>query len=373
MTAAGARRDERFAELLVPACLRLLPGDVAAFALDDAGERAPPPARAAFQEEARPAAGGGCGDAGRLACRALFLALAGPLGGAARAWWGSAPPRAARALERVTRAFVAPELVRRQLRRVQQRGPELGARVAVRWAAREVECEFAVEERPVRLRVALGAAHPLSLPAVAAPPGGAGSPAPATAWLGVYLAHRNGSLLHALRMWMTALHARVDASPQCYVCYCRLHPSTGRLPLVTCRQCRNRFHNECLVSARGPRRRRGRRPPADPLLSAARVVRDRRQVHLPAVPRDLLAPPATGDGRVRSPAPPDPRVRVTTCDFGATVRVPLMTFHFVRRTRRLSDLPIALYDAVLRLLNGPRKKNKKGRPRKKTKRETSKR
>ncbi|XP_026315969.1 uncharacterized protein LOC113227296 [Hyposmocoma kahamanoa] len=70
-------------------------------------------------------------------------------------------------------------------------------------------------------------------------------------------------------------------------------------------------------------------PQQVPQRVPARVVRDRRQVHLPAVPRDLLAPPAAGDGPVRSPAPPDPRVRVTTCDFGATVRVPLMTFHFV--------------------------------------------
>lgn len=233
----------------MPACLRLLPGDVAAFALDTTGRLATPGAAHAFQEAARPSARAGA-DAGALACRALFLALAGPLGGAARAWWGAAGPRAARALERVTQAYVAPLLVRHQLQRVAERAGELeDAEVTVHWAASEVECVFTVEERPMRLHVTLGAAHPLSLPAVVVPPAGAGSPAPGGAWLAVYLAYQNGSLLHALRMWMMALHARVDASPQCYVCYCRLHPSTGRLPLMPCRQCRNRFHHECLVRA----------------------------------------------------------------------------------------------------------------------------
>lgn len=243
----GHRRDEEYAALLVPACLRLLPRDVAAFALDGAGRRPAPAAHDAFQQPP-----GRAPEPGRLACRALFLCLAGPLGGATRAWWGAAPPRASRALERVARAFVAPVLVRRQLQHVKEHAAELeDAAVAVHWSASEVECVFTVEERPVELRVALGAAHPLTLPAVVAPAAGAGAgaAAPGTAWLAVYLAHQNGELLHALRMWMTALHARVDASPQCYVCYCRLHPSTGRLPLVPCRQCRNRFHHECLVSA----------------------------------------------------------------------------------------------------------------------------
>lgn len=253
-------REGGFAELLVPACLRLLPRDVAAFALDATGRCAAPAARRLFEEA--PAAEAG---AGALACRALFLCLAGPAGGAARAWWGAAAPRAARALERLARAYVAPALVRRQLQRVKERGAELGrARVAVHWAASEVECAFAVEERTVTLRVALGAAHPLSPPRVEAPPTGAGAPSPGGAWLAAYLAHQNGSLLHALRMWMTALHARVDASPQCYICYCRLHPSTGRLPLVPCRQCRNRFHRECLVSPAAPARALPRPPaPAD--------------------------------------------------------------------------------------------------------------
>lgn len=283
------------------ACLRLLPPDVAEYALDCAGKRPPPPAQRFFTEEVGWVGSGGPGAVGRLACRALFLCLAGPLGGAARAWWGAAPPKASKALERVVQAFVAPMLVRRQLQRVKDRAHELqNATVTVLWSSSEVECVFTVEERPLELRVALGAAHPLSLPAIASPQSGPGAPSPGTAWLAVYLAYQNGSLLHALRMWMAAVSARVGASSQCFVCYCRLHPSTGRLPLVPCRQCRNKFHNECLVrpSLRPPTLR-PRSPTKRSLLFAAQVVHDQQQVQLPVVPRDFLALAALAQPRPR--------------------------------------------------------------------------
>ncbi|KAI8423914.1 hypothetical protein MSG28_002587 [Choristoneura fumiferana] len=83
-----------------------------------------------------------------------------------------------------------------------------------------------------------GAAHPLAPPRVAA---AAPAPAPNTHWLAVYLAYQNGTVLSALRMWMDAVARRVEAAPQCYICYCRLHPATGRLPKVPCHQCRNKF------------------------------------------------------------------------------------------------------------------------------------
>ncbi|KAI8435640.1 hypothetical protein MSG28_003905 [Choristoneura fumiferana] len=102
----------------------------------------------------------------------------------------------------------------------------------------------------MELSVSLGAAHPLAPPRVAA---AAPAPAPNTHWLAVYLAYQNGTVLSALRMWMDAVARRVEAAPQCYICYCRLHPATGRLPKVPCHQCpapvRNKFHAHCLVSA----------------------------------------------------------------------------------------------------------------------------
>lgn len=51
-----------------------------------------------------------------------------------------------------------------------------------------------------------------------------------------------------MKMWAESVVSKVERSAQCYICYCRLHPTGGKLPNVTCYTCRNKFHNLCLVS-----------------------------------------------------------------------------------------------------------------------------
>lgn len=79
--------------------------------------------------------GGGVAEVAALACRGVFSALCGPGAGGARGWWGAAPAHAARLLERLVRAYVAPPAARQQLRSLQQRAAEL-ADVEVREAPR---------------------------------------------------------------------------------------------------------------------------------------------------------------------------------------------------------------------------------------------
>ncbi|KAF9802696.1 hypothetical protein SFRURICE_011707, partial [Spodoptera frugiperda] len=178
---------------------------------------------------------------GALACRALFALVAGPGAGGARGWWGAAAARPARLLERVVALYVAPAVVREQLRELAARAPDLDdTEVEISWGAREVRAVYCVEERRLELRVWLAPAHPLVAPRLAAAgAGGAGG----VQWLQLYMAQQHGSVLGALRLWTGAVCARVEAAPQCYICYCRLQPSTGRLPKVPCHQCKNKFHN----------------------------------------------------------------------------------------------------------------------------------
>ncbi|XP_063532830.1 E3 ubiquitin-protein ligase listerin [Cydia strobilella] len=181
-------------------------------------------------------------DIGRVSCRAVYHS-ARRAGGALRGWWGAAPPRAARALERLLKAYVSPHLIKEQLSAVSAGAEGLeDAEVTVHPSTNEVVVTYLVEDRPLELSVSLGAAHPLPPPRVTA----ARAPQHTTHWLAVYLAYQNGTVLNAIRMWMDTVAKRVEASPQCYICYCRLQPSTGRLPKVVCHQCRNKFHAECL-------------------------------------------------------------------------------------------------------------------------------
>uniref|UniRef100_A0A2A4K9H9 E3 ubiquitin-protein ligase listerin n=1 Tax=Heliothis virescens TaxID=7102 RepID=A0A2A4K9H9_HELVI len=145
---------------------------------------------------------------------------------------------------RLVRQYVAPHAVRQQLHELQRRAHEIeDAEIHIAWSAGEVTCAYSVEERRVELRVALAREHPLVAPRLAAPGAGPGAN---THWLALYLAYQNGTLLNALKMWTSAVNARVESAPQCYICYCRLHPASGRLPRVPCHQCRNKFHNVCL-------------------------------------------------------------------------------------------------------------------------------
>ncbi|CAH0702653.1 unnamed protein product [Spodoptera exigua] len=116
--------------------------------------------------------------------------------------------------------------------------------VEISWSAAEVRAACCVDERRLELRVALQRAHPLRPPRLdaGAAPALPGRPAH---WLALYLA-AGGRLRGALRLWAGAVSARVAAAPQCYICYCRLHPASGRLPRVPCHQCKNKFHNVCL-------------------------------------------------------------------------------------------------------------------------------
>ncbi|KAJ0179065.1 hypothetical protein K1T71_005840 [Dendrolimus kikuchii] len=241
-------RESCYAEPLMLISLRLLPAEVFAYVADrgDAGGAAPPHARlfAATKEfdVYEPARSE---DVGALACRCVCTALGGAACAGVRGWWGAAAPRPARLLQRLVRAYVAPHLLAEQFAEAQRKGHQLGnAEVRVHQSSNEVACVFTVDERPLELRLTLSRDHPLVAPAVAALDTGA--PGANTHWLALYLAYQNGTVLNALRLWTHAVAAKVSSCAQCYICYCRLHPTTGTLPRAACRQCKNKFHLPCV-------------------------------------------------------------------------------------------------------------------------------
>ncbi|XP_064071487.1 E3 ubiquitin-protein ligase listerin [Vanessa tameamea] len=240
-------REGAYAAGLMSSCVRLLPADVLRAALEGT-ERPALPARwlRCFRELPALDVYERCDGetVSALACLVLAETLGGAAAGEARGWCGALGVRAAGALRRVVRAAVAPALRRRLLLQLRDRAHELpDSQVTIQWSRAEVRCELELEERTLELTLQFAEEHPLVPPQVTAPPN---SPAPDTQWIVLYLAYQNGTLLNALKMWISAVTARVQSSPQCYICYCRMHPSSGRLPTVPCHQCRNKFHSPCL-------------------------------------------------------------------------------------------------------------------------------
>ncbi|XP_075971951.1 E3 ubiquitin-protein ligase listerin [Anticarsia gemmatalis] len=241
-------RERQYAAALLTTALRLLPAALFAYGAEGGGHSPAPPAYAdlflAVQPFSMSAATKGS-DISGAACRALYTTVCGAGCGAARGWWGAASGREPKLLERLVAAYVAPHAIREQLQNLHNRAAEIDdTEIRISWSVNEVVCVYNVEESFIELRVWLSRSHPLVPPRLSSPSltGSASN----THWLALYLAYQNGTLLNALKMWTEAVSAKVEKSPQCYICYCRLHPSSGRLPRVPCHQCKNRFHDVCL-------------------------------------------------------------------------------------------------------------------------------
>ncbi|KPJ05418.1 E3 ubiquitin-protein ligase listerin [Papilio xuthus] len=264
-------REGKFAERLMAASVRLLPGPLAALAHDAA-----PPGPAALAAVARhkrlfldtPDPGlrvnttcagraaelccgrgvGGVSGVSALACRGVWCALGGAGAAEARGWWGALGAREARAVRRLVTLCVAPLLRDRHLAELRARAHTLpDAEVAV-LSDGSARCRLQLDERTLELSVQFAEAHPLVPPRVCSAAAAALlRPAAADAhWLTVYLAYQNGSLYNTFKMWVRAMNGRIESTRQCCVCYYRLHPTTGRLPTALCPQCRNKFHSVCL-------------------------------------------------------------------------------------------------------------------------------
>ncbi|XP_068631510.1 E3 ubiquitin-protein ligase listerin [Battus philenor] len=238
-------RAQKYAEYLIACSVRLLPAELVAYAQDD--RTAPPPAHYlphfvttpefTVEEVCLPA------SVDALACRAFLAALVGAGGVDARGWWGALGGRQSRAVRRLVAACVTPHLQRTQLAELKRRAATLpDTHISLAWNG-EARCSLQVEDHSLELCMQMSDVHPLVPPRVFA----TAQPAmPDTRWLTVYLAYQNGTLFNALKMWVRAVSSRVENSAQCYVCYCRLHPTSGRLATAGCRQCRNKFHTQCL-------------------------------------------------------------------------------------------------------------------------------
>ncbi|KAH9638438.1 hypothetical protein HF086_016763 [Spodoptera exigua] len=124
---AQQHRSRRYAEPVLTAALRLLPPALLQHGGDGADAAPAPQLAAAF--ERRPQYGVRAAERAEhvsaLACRALYRLLDGAGAAGARGWWGAAPTRAARLLERVVCQYVAPRAVRLQLQDLQAHAADL--------------------------------------------------------------------------------------------------------------------------------------------------------------------------------------------------------------------------------------------------------
>uniref|UniRef100_A0A2L2Y589 E3 ubiquitin-protein ligase listerin n=1 Tax=Parasteatoda tepidariorum TaxID=114398 RepID=A0A2L2Y589_PARTP len=60
------------------------------------------------------------------------------------------------------------------------------------------------------------------------------------------LRYQNGSILDGLNIWKRNLDKKFEGVEECMICYYVLHSSTLKLPKLSCRVCKKKFHSACL-------------------------------------------------------------------------------------------------------------------------------
>ncbi|CAK1542812.1 unnamed protein product [Leptosia nina] len=186
-------------------------------------------------------------------CRVLYSTMRAA-SGSVRSYWSSMSARRAATLRRIVIHAIAQPLIDEQLQHLRYHNSILEDAEVYIWRSQGgkhsrgecvVRCVATAEERALELAISLSEAHPLDpprpVPVAAAP-----VPTHRLHFIRVYLAYQNGWVINALKMWTEMVRSRVESAAQCYICYCRLHPTTGKLPNVPCYTCNNRFHSHCL-------------------------------------------------------------------------------------------------------------------------------
>ena len=64
----------------------------------------------------------------------------------------------------------------------------------------------------------------------------------------VFVFLQNGTLLQGLAIWKANLDKHFAGMEDCMICFSVIHHSNQSLPRLTCKTCKKKFHNICLVS-----------------------------------------------------------------------------------------------------------------------------
>lgn len=192
--------------------------------------------------------GWGCLQAEVLVGLWALLLRAFPAG--VRGWFAEAKDkRGAARLEAMTAARVSPGLVEEEVRRACREGPR-GNSLKVRASkSGEVMAQYAIEDAVLELTVSLPRAYPLRPPEVWVSRRVGIGEARQRRWLltmSALLRNQDGAIGTALQMWARNLSKEFDGLEACPICYSVVHTSSGALPNFTCKQCKQRFHSQCL-------------------------------------------------------------------------------------------------------------------------------
>lgn len=151
--------------------------------------------------------------------------------------------------EAVTK-YASKLLIEQELAKVRQ--TDFGNEMKVRTVpvTGEIIAEYIVDETKMKLTIGLPPDYPLSVPTMTLDKAIVKTDR-AKKWLlqlNAYLFHQNGAILEGIEMWKRNVDKGVEGVEDCTICMMTVHQQTHQLPRIKCKQCKNKFHSNCLVS-----------------------------------------------------------------------------------------------------------------------------
>lgn len=188
----------------------------------------------------------------KYAASLLYRTL-GSLPAVVRNWYAGLPNTGMQIVNRYVRQYVSKLLVDAELNKVkmanqrQLKGDKL-LKIRVIPVSGEVVAEYTVEETTMRLSIVMPGDWPLSVPTIQIDKAIVPSEK-VKKWLlqlTAYLFHQNGSTVEGIIMWRKNVDRDVEGAEACTICMMTIHSTNHQLPKVKCRQCKNKFHSNCL-------------------------------------------------------------------------------------------------------------------------------
>nr|CDJ92848.1 Zinc finger domain containing protein [Haemonchus contortus] len=188
----------------------------------------------------------------RYAANLLYRAL-GSLPAVVRNWYAGLPNTGMQIVSKYIRRYVSKLLVDAELNKVKvanqkQLKTDKLLKIRVVPVSGEVVAEYTVEETTMRLSIVMPSDWPLSVPTIQIDKAIVPSEK-VKKWLlqlTAYLFHQNGSTVEGVMMWRKNVDRDVEGAEACTICMMTIHSTNHQLPKVKCRQCKNKFHSNCL-------------------------------------------------------------------------------------------------------------------------------
>lgn len=186
----------------------------------------------------------------RYACHMYVQALK-ILPAVVRRWWNESNTRQKTLVDKITTAFVSPQLCNNQLLALSDKIKKQDSfQLTVHTSTREVHAIYSIDEARMELVIQLPLNYPLGVMKVSCGQqiGDKLQSRAVVMQLSIFLTHQNGSIWDGLSLWKRNLDKKFDGIEECFVCYSVIHQETCQLPKLTCKTCKKKFHGQCLVT-----------------------------------------------------------------------------------------------------------------------------